>query len=299
MIPSPQAGLNGQVPAKARPAARRRGPAAGSTAAGGSCKIAPMADGFLEELFSLRGLVAVVTGGSSGIGRAVAGALGRAGASVVLVARRQGALDEAVGELERAGCRAARVAADLGDRAALRSAAEDATRPFGEPDILVNAAAVNLRPPLEALAEEDWDRTMAVNLDAPFLLGQAYGPAMAARGFGRIINLASQQAIRAFGNSGAYGVSKAGITALTRAQAEAWSHRGVCCNALAPGFVRTAMTQPVFGDPERARAMAARTMVGRNGELDDFAAVAVFLAGRSSGYVTGQTIFVDGGFSST
>jgi gluconate 5-dehydrogenase len=162
----------------------------------------------------------------------------------------------------------------------------------------VNAAGVNLRPPLEALADEDWDRTMAVNLGAPFLLGQAYGPAMAARGFGRIINLASQQSIRAFGNSGAYGVSKAGIAALTRSQAEAWSSRGVCCNAIAPGFVRTTMTLPVFDDPERVRAMAARTMVGRNGELDDFAGAAVFLAGRSSGYLTGQTIFVDGGFSS-
>jgi NAD(P)-dependent dehydrogenase (short-subunit alcohol dehydrogenase family) len=262
-------------------------------------KIAPMVSGFLEELFSLRGLVAVVTGGSSGIGRAIAGALGGAGASVVVVARGERALDEAVGELERGGANAARVAADLGDRAALRRATEDATVPFGEPDILVNAAGVNLRPPLEALATGDWDRTMAVNLDAPFLLGQAYGPRMAARGFGRIINLASQQSIRAFGNSGAYGVSKAGIAALTRSQAEAWSSRGVCCNAIAPGFVRTTMTLPVFDDPERARALAWRTMAGRNGELEDFAGVAVFLASRSSGYLTGQTIFVDGGFSST
>jgi NAD(P)-dependent dehydrogenase (short-subunit alcohol dehydrogenase family) len=254
---------------------------------------------FLEELFSLRGLVAVVTGGSSGIGRAIAGALGRAGASVVLVARNERALEEAAGELQAAGGRAARVAAELGDRAALRRAAEEATRPFGEPDVLVNAAAVNLRPPLEALTAGDWDLTMAVNLDAPFLLGQAYGPGMAARGFGRIINLASQQSVRAFGNSGAYGASKGGIAALTRSQAEAWSSRGVCCNAIVPGFVRTAMTRQVFDDPARAEAMAARTMVGRNGEADDFAGVAVFLASRSSGYVTGQLVFVDGGFSAT
>jgi gluconate 5-dehydrogenase len=254
---------------------------------------------YLEELFSLRGLVAVVTGGSSGIGRAIAAALGLAGASVVLVARSERALGEAVAELEGWGCPAARVAADLGDRVALERAAEQAARPFGEPDVLVNAAGVNLRPPLEALSADDWDRTMAVNLDAPFLLGQAYGPRMAARGFGRIINLASQQSIRAFNSSGAYGVSKGAITALTRSQAEAWSRDGVCCNAIAPGFVATPMTRPVFEDPERVQALAGRTMVGRNGELDDFAGVAVFLAGRSSGYVTGQTIFVDGGFSST
>jgi NAD(P)-dependent dehydrogenase (short-subunit alcohol dehydrogenase family) len=262
-------------------------------------KIARMVAGFLDELFSLRGLVAVVTGGSSGIGRAIAAALGRAGASVVLVARGERALGEAVGELEQAGCRAAPVAADLGDRSALQRAAVEATRPFGEPDVLVNAAGVNLRPPLEALVAGDWDRTMSVNLDAPFLLGQAYGPPMAARGFGRIINLASQQSIRAFGNSGAYGVSKAGIAALTRSQAEAWSSHGVCCNAIAPGFVPTPLTRAAFEDPDRVRALAARTMIGRNGELGDFAGVAVFLASRSSGYVTGQTIFVDGGFSST
>jgi NAD(P)-dependent dehydrogenase (short-subunit alcohol dehydrogenase family) len=254
---------------------------------------------YLDALFSLRGLVAVVTGGSSGIGGAVARALGRAGASVVLVARGEPALRDAAAGLERDGAQAAWVAADLGDREALGRCAGEATRPFGEPDVLVNAAGVNLRPPMEALGTGDWDRTMAVNLDAAFLLGQRYGPAMAARGFGRIINLASQQSIRAFGNSGAYGVSKAGISALTRSQAEAWSSRGVCCNAIAPGFVHTPLARAALEDPERARALAARTMIGRNGELDDFPGVAVFLASRASGYLTGQTVFVDGGFSST
>jgi NAD(P)-dependent dehydrogenase (short-subunit alcohol dehydrogenase family) len=255
--------------------------------------------GFLDGLFSLQGKVALVTGGSSGIGRAMARALGRAGAHVMVLARGEPALADTAAWLRAEGCQAAWVRADLADRASVQRAAAAAAEPFGEPDILVNAAGVNLRPPLEALPTGDWDRTMAVNLDAPFLLGQAYGPRMAARGFGRIINLASQQSIRAFGNSGAYGVSKAGIAALTRSQAEAWSSRGVCCNAIAPGFVRTTMTLPVFDDPERARALAWRTMAGRNGELEDFAGVAVFLASRSSGYLTGQTIFVDGGFSST
>jgi NAD(P)-dependent dehydrogenase (short-subunit alcohol dehydrogenase family) len=254
---------------------------------------------FLVDLFSLAGRVAVVTGGSSGIGRAMAEALARAGASVVLVARRDGPLRRVAEELGAAGCQAAWVSADLGDLLGVASAAEQATAPFGDPDILVNAAGVNLRPALDELTEDDWNLTIAVNLTAPFLLGQRFGPRMAIRGWGRIINIASQQSIRAFGNSGAYGVSKAGMVALTRSQAEAWSRAGVCANAIAPGFVRTPMTHAVFADPARSAAMAGRTMVGRNGELADFQGVAVFLASHASDYVTGQTIFVDGGFSST
>jgi NAD(P)-dependent dehydrogenase (short-subunit alcohol dehydrogenase family) len=248
---------------------------------------------FFDQLFSLAGRTALVTGGSSGIGRAMAEALGRAGAGLVLVARGEPALAEAVARLRSAGCRARYTVADLGRRADIDRVAEAA----GEVDILVNAAAMNLRPPLGELTEADWALTMAVNLTAPYLLGQLFGPAMARRGWGRIINIASQQAVRAFGNSGGYGVSKAGITGLTRSQAEAWSPYGVCCNAIAPGFVATPLTRPVAEDPVASAALAARTFVGRNGEVGDFHGVTVFLAGPGSAYVTGQTIFVDGGFS--
>lgn len=252
---------------------------------------------YLEELFSLAGRVAVVTGGSSGIGRAIAEALGRAGARVVVMARREGPLADTVRQLAAVGVAAEYVAVDLADRAALRAAADRAAEPYGEPDILVTAAAVNLRPPLSTLTEADWDTTMAVNLDAPFLLGQRFGPGMAERGWGRIIHLVSQQAVRAYGNSGAYGVSKGGVASLTRSQAEAWSRYGVCCNAIAPGIVRTPMTAAIFADPQRAAAMAARTMAGRNGEATDFAGLAVFLASPACAYLTGQAIFLDGGFS--
>ena len=189
------------------------------------------------------------------------------------------------------------VSADLSDRAALKRAADAVVGLAGEPDILVNSAAINPRPPLDELSEEVWDRTLDANLTAPFLLGQRFGPAMAARGWGRIINLASQQAIRAYGNSGAYGVSKGGVVSLTRSQAEAWSPRGVCCNAVAPGVVRTPMTEAAMAAPDVADAYAARTLIGRNGTPDDFAGVAVFLASDASAYVTGQLICVDGGFS--
>jgi len=254
-------------------------------------------DGYLAELFSLRGRVAVVTGGSSGIGRAIATALARAGASVVVLARTAGALDDTVAELTAAGCTAARVRADLSTRAGVRTAAEQAVEPYGEPDILVNSAGINLRPPMAELTDADWDATMAVNLTAPYLLGQRYGPGMAERGFGRIIHITSQQAHRAFVDSGAYGVSKGGLESLARSQAEAWSRYGVTANTLVPGFVLTALNARLSADEEKVAALAARTMVGRNGRTEDFAGAAVFLASAASSYVTGQSIFVDGGFS--
>jgi NAD(P)-dependent dehydrogenase (short-subunit alcohol dehydrogenase family) len=255
--------------------------------------------GFFEDLFSLDGRVAVVTGGSSGIGAAMAAALARAGARVVLVARDAERLGAAASSIRARGGEVGWVSADLADRSGVARAADEAATAFGPPDILVNCAGINLRPPLGSLSAEDWDVTMAVNLTAPFLLGQRFGPGMAERGWGRIINVTSQQADRAFGHSGGYGASKAGLAALTRSQSEAWARSGVCCNSVCPGFVPTRLNAAVARDPERLAAMAARTMTGRNGSPEDFAGVAVFLASRASDYVTGQTLYVDGGFSVT
>ncbi|GHE64550.1 MULTISPECIES: SDR family NAD(P)-dependent oxidoreductase [Streptomyces] len=252
---------------------------------------------YLSTLFALDGRVAVVTGGSSGIGRAVAGALARAGARVVIVARDEARLAGTVEELRAEGCRADWVSADLTDREGVRAAAEEAAGVFGEPDILVNCAGVNLRPPMNELDTEVWDTTLAVNLEAPFLLGQRFGPGMAERGFGRIIHVTSQQAHRAFVHSGAYGVSKGALESLARSQAEAWSPHGVTCNTLVPGFVMTPLNARLSSDPDKVAELAARTMTGRNGLAEDFAGAAVFLAGPASAYVTGQSLFVDGGFS--
>lgn len=258
-----------------------------------------MPDAYLDEIFGLRGRTAVVTGGSSGLGRAMAVALGRAGARIVLVARRPEPMAEVVRELAGHGAEGHAISADLGDRAALAGAVKRIQDEYGDPDVLVNSAGVNRRPPMDELTEDDWDVTMSANLTAPFLLGQAFGPRMAARGWGRIINVASQQAFRAYGNSGAYGVSKAGLVALTRSQAEAWSRHGVCCNAIAPGVVHTPLTEPTFADPAKVAQHAARAMIGRNGLPDDFGACAVFLASNAAVAVTGQTLFVDGGYSAT
>ena len=252
----------------------------------------------IEALFALTGKVAMVTGASSGIGRTIAGALADAGAAVILVARRRHELDEAREEIQSRGGHAAASPCDLGDRKALLACGGSASSHFGPPDILVNAAGVNVRRPMAEISADDWDRTMRVNLEAPFFLAQALAPAMIAKRWGRIINIASLQSVRAFSNSGAYGASKGGIAQLTRAQAEAWSKHGICCNAIAPGFFPTPLTAPVFDDPVRAQAMAERTMAGRNGKLEDLRGVAIFLASRASDYITGQTVFVDGGFSS-
>jgi NAD(P)-dependent dehydrogenase (short-subunit alcohol dehydrogenase family) len=254
---------------------------------------------YLDELFGLRGQTAVVTGGSSGIGRAMAVALGRAGARIVLVARRPEPMAEVVDELAGHGVEAAAVSADLAVRGAVTAAIDTILSRYGVPDVLVNAAGINHRPPLGELTDDDWDVTLAANLTAPFLLGQAFGPRMAERGRGRIVNVVSQQAFRAYGNSGAYGAAKAGLVGLTRSQAEAWSRHGVLCNAVAPGVVHTPLTEAVFADPAKVAAHAARTMIGRNGVPMDFAGCAVFLASSASAAVTGQTLFVDGGYSAT
>jgi len=251
----------------------------------------------LEDLFSLTGSVAVVTGGNSGIGFAIAEALGGAGACLVLVARRPSELEECARRLRVRRIRVEHLACDLTDRAALRACAVEAATFFGAPDILINAAGVNIRRPMADIGEADWDATMALNLAAPFFLAQALAPGMIAKGRGRIINIASLQSVRAFAHSGPYGASKGGVMQLTRAQAEAWSRQGITVNAIAPGFFPTPLTAPVFSDPARAQAMAERTLIGRNGALPDLAGAAIFLASRASDFVTGQTLFVDGGFS--
>lgn len=252
---------------------------------------------YLESLFSLSGKVALVTGGSSGIGLAIAEALGRAGAAVVISARTAAPLEQAVSGLQDHGVAATSIPADVGRRADVERLCAAAAAPFGEIDILVNCAGVNRRASMDQLTEEDWHQTIAVNLEAPYRLGQHFGPRMAARGWGRILNVTSQQAERAFGNSGAYGVSKAGLAGLTRSQAEAWSQQGVCATSLVPGFVVTPLTAPVVAVPGLEEALAQRAMTKRNGVPADFAGAAVFLASPAAAYVTGTTLHIDGGFS--
>lgn len=235
------------------------------------------------------GRVACVTGASSGLGQAVAQALAAAGARVVCIARREVAWCD--------GQRAEWLGADLSDPAAVPGVAARAAKVFGAPDILVNAAGVNTRQAADDVTLEGWQRTLDLNLSVPFFLAQALVPGMRARGWGRIVNFASLQSVRAFPGGIAYGASKGGIAQLTRAMAEAWSRHGITANALAPGFFPTELTGPVFGDPEMAARNAGQTCIGRNGTLRDLVGPALFLCSSASDYVTGQVLHVDGGFT--
>jgi NAD(P)-dependent dehydrogenase (short-subunit alcohol dehydrogenase family) len=251
----------------------------------------------MKSIFDLTGKVALITGGSSGIGRRQALALAVAGASVVLLGRREEALASAVAEIEANEGTAAFLVVDLTDRASLAEIAKKALEPFGTIDILINAAGVNLRQPSDEITLDSWDETLNLNLAVPFFLARELVPGMQAKGWGRIINIASLQSTRAFANGIAYGASKGGITQLTRSMAEAWSSTGINSNAIAPGFFPTGLTAPVYQNPVMLDKLAAQTAIGRNGELQDLDGVTVFLAASASDYITGQIINLDGGFT--
>ncbi|SLN24850.1 SDR family NAD(P)-dependent oxidoreductase [Ruegeria meonggei] len=247
-----------------------------------------------RTLFDLTGRVACITGASSGLGRRVAKALAAAGAQVVGVARRAEALDDLKAEI---GDKAGTVVADIAERAQIGTLVDEVNAKFGAPDIVIHAAGVNTREAADDVTPQGWDRTLSLNLSAPFFLSQAMVPAMKKRGWGRIVNFASLQTTRAFPGGIAYGATKAGIGQLTRAMAEAWSPHGITANAIGPGFFPTELTQAVFDDPERAARNADQTCIRRNGRMEDIDGPILFLCSKASDYVTGQVLMVDGGFT--
>jgi NAD(P)-dependent dehydrogenase (short-subunit alcohol dehydrogenase family) len=255
----------------------------------------------IDQLFDISGHVALVTGGSSGIGRAIAFCLAEAGASVVHAALEQeeDALKDAVKDVEKIGGKAAYLTCDVSDTDELANMAEKSASFFGPPDILVNAAGVNFRESWDKVTPESWNKTITINLTAPFFLARLLVPSMHKKGWGKIINIASLQSLRAFPNSMPYGASKGGVMQLTRAMAEAWSkdQSGITCNAIGPGFFKTGLTSPLYSDEKVIDALSRQTIIGRNGELSDLAGVTLFLASRASDYITGQTIFLDGGWT--
>ena len=250
--------------------------------------------------FDIAGQVAVVTGASSGIGKHLAVALAEAGAKVVLVARRSDSIEKLANTI---GGHA--VTQDLCSVDDFSAFAAELSKPLGAPQILINAAGVNHRQAPEDITESSWNETLKLNLSVPFFLSRALVPGMQVSGagdvtrtgMGSIINIASLQSVRAFPNSLPYGASKGGVAQLTRAMAEAWSPLGIRANAIAPGFFPTELTQAVFENPEKAAANAAQTCMGRNGELDDLVGPALFLCSSASAYMTGQVLYVDGGFT--
>jgi 2-dehydro-3-deoxy-D-gluconate 5-dehydrogenase len=250
-----------------------------------------------HPLFDLHGKTALVTGSRSGIGQAIAIALAQAGADLVLHGRRDG-LDETEAAVRAAGRRVTRWVRDLSD---LDGLAEDAGRLLErtQVDILVNNAGVIRRAPGAQLTRRDWDETLTVNLDAVFILTQAVGGRMLARGAGKVITIASMLSFQGGRNTVAYTASKHAVVGLTRTLANEWAPRGVQVNAVAPGYIVTSNTEALRADPAREAQIRGRIPAGRWGRPSDLAGAAVFLASPASDYVCGHVLAVDGGWLSS
>ncbi len=251
----------------------------------------------VSSLFDVSDRVAVVTGASSGIGLFIGETLADAGAKVVLLARRKELLSREAKRITEQGGSVDWVDADLTDRDSIGDCCERVTDCFGTPQIVVNAAGVNRRESYDNVSWNSWDDTINLNLTTPFFFARKFIDSMIENGWGRVINVASLQSSRAFANGIAYGASKGGVAQLTRAMAECWSPYGIMCNAIAPGFFKTALTAPVFDNPNTMNEMATRTAIGRNGEMADLRGPIIFLVSPASDYVTGQILNVDGGFT--
>jgi NAD(P)-dependent dehydrogenase (short-subunit alcohol dehydrogenase family) len=246
--------------------------------------------------FSLENKVALITGGASGLGKMMALALAKAGAFVWIASSRDNA-DETLQEIKQQGSNGSFVQVDVTSSDALEKTVSHILEQSSRIDILINAAGINPRTSAEELTLNDWQKTIDINLTAPFYLSQLVADTMRENNWGRIINIASLQSLRAFDNSIPYGASKGGVMQLTRALAQAYSKDGVLVNAIAPGFFRTNLTESLFQNPDKLKELANKTMMGRNGEEKDIFGISVFLCSDANSYVTGQTVFLDGGFS--
>lgn len=246
--------------------------------------------------FSLAGKVALITGAGSGIGRGLAFAVAAAGAEVVAVGRTVQKLEETCRSIADAGGRAWFIQGDVSQRAHIEEVVSRIVRDRGRLDILVNSAGLQLRKPALEITEEEWDGLMSVNLKAVFFCCQAAARVMAARGGGKIINITSLTAVVGLPSLSAYGASKGGVNQLTKALAVEWAPLGILVNAIAPGRIRTPMTEPLFQNDTVRESFLRLIPQGRAGTPDDLAGAVVFLASDASNYMTGQTLYVDGGW---
>jgi NAD(P)-dependent dehydrogenase (short-subunit alcohol dehydrogenase family) len=246
--------------------------------------------------FDLTGRVAVVLGGTSGIGRALVDGLVEAGADVVASSRRQAEVDATALAIEGGGKRTLRLASDVTDRVSLEALRDAAVEAFGKVDILINCAGRTHRRPTLDVDDGEWQGILDTNLTGTLRACQVFGAHMLERGYGRIVNIASLASFVGLYEVAAYAASKAGVAALTRALAVEWGRRGVLVNAIAPGVFRTALNQHLLDGTDRGREFKLRTPLGRFGRVEELAGAAVFLASQAASFVNGEVLVVDGGF---
>ena len=252
------------------------------------------------QAFSLESKCALVTGGSRGIGLGIARAMAEAGAEIILVSRPSEELEEAAAALRETGRTVRTAGLDLHDIEGIAPWFDDVVARFGAPQILVNAAGTTRRAPAEELSLADWDENITVNLTAVFALCQAFArECIRTATPGKIINIASLMTAAARKTNSAYTASKGGLGQLTKALAVDWAEKGIHVNAIAPGYIATKLTEPLYNDPDFDAWVRKRTPLGRWGAPVDIAMPAVFLASSASDFITGQILYVDGGWLAT